>query len=126
MKRAIAMLLALVLVPLSAATGARAQELSRRDRLFLFYNYSANVRNNKRMLENQTRIERNLRDVYRLQTGVRRLHAPDRTEEFIRMGATRRRLTKPIELPPLYSGQGGERRVYFQRNPYFNPVQGLR
>lgn len=95
---------------------AAAQNINRNDRLLLYYSYYVGQQNTRQILQEQRQLDRQYNQFQSRQN--LRGRQVDPIENYIREG--RERDPQGQQLPPIYSGQGGQHQ-YFQNIRYFNP-----
>ncbi|HVJ80561.1 MAG TPA: hypothetical protein VNC50_05780 [Planctomycetia bacterium] len=117
--------LAVAVGTLAGAGTAQAQSLSGSERLFLYYNYYQNQKAFQQARREQATNVKRFDELASSQAAMARNLAVasdmDPLGRYIPTGRSAPVLERSkVEMPPHYGGRGATR-MYFMRNPYFNP-----
>ena len=122
MKRNLLILLAAGFVWSVVGVGSAHAQLSRSEQLFLYLNYYQNQKNTQAIRNDQAKQQLTLDRLGQQQSAIARNTAP--VEPAFSRYLAPGRSSPQIErnrIPPIYSGQGGQRQYFQQQNRFFNP-----
>jgi hypothetical protein len=102
--------------------GSAHAQLSRSEQLFLYLNYYQNQKNTQMIRADQAKQQLTMDKLGQQQSVIARNTAPPEPafSRYVAPGHSSPQV-QPNRVPPIYSGQGGQRNYFLQQNRFFNP-----
>jgi hypothetical protein len=122
LKKTVLMTLAAGFVWSVVGVGSAHAQLSRSEQLFLYLNYYQNQRNTQTIRADQAKQQQALDKMGQQQSVIARNTAlPEPAfSRYVAPGRSSPQVER-AHVPPIYSGQGGQRNYFLQQNRFFNP-----
>jgi len=124
MKKQLLTLVAAGFVWSVVGVGSAQAQLSRSDQLFFYLNYYQQQKDSRLIRENQAKQQLAMDRLGQAQNALVRNTAPVQPaySRYLAPGLSSPQV-QPNRLPPMYSGQGGQRQYFQQHGRYFNPAR---